>query len=194
MLKGGARRSGYRSRCSRSRRARSWRCPRRPSGRPRACARLRGRRWALVPPLSVIAFVLIARAAERASAQGLTYLALCAVPCSPRSRSAGCCGARGPRGRCSCRALFALAWADRGGLAGEARGARALGAQLRRARRAARRRHAAALARRRDRRDGARRHRARRLRPAAASEQRAQRRAPRGRICRGCRARCSARR
>ena len=43
-------------------------------------ARLRGRRWAIVPPLSVIAFVFGAGAAERASAQGLTYLALCAVP------------------------------------------------------------------------------------------------------------------
>ncbi len=41
---------------------------------------LRGRRWALVPPLSVIGFVLVTSAAERASAQGLTYLALVAVP------------------------------------------------------------------------------------------------------------------
>src|SRR5271155_1649293 len=43
-------------------------------------ASLRGRRWAVIPPLSVIAFVFIARAAEHASAQGLTYLALGAVP------------------------------------------------------------------------------------------------------------------
>ncbi len=43
-------------------------------------ARLRGRRWALIPPLSVIAFVFGARAAENASAQALTYLALGAVP------------------------------------------------------------------------------------------------------------------
>src|ERR1700730_4969246 len=42
--------------------------------------RLRGRRFAAIPAVSVIAFVLIAGAAERASAQGLTYLALCAVP------------------------------------------------------------------------------------------------------------------
>ena len=40
--------------------------------------RLRGGRWGLLPPASVIAFVFIVRAAERASAQALTYLALCA--------------------------------------------------------------------------------------------------------------------
>ena len=42
--------------------------------------RVRGRRWAVIPPLSVIAFVFITRSAERASAEGLTYLALGAVP------------------------------------------------------------------------------------------------------------------
>jgi hypothetical protein len=86
-------------------------------------ARLRSRRWAIIPPLSVIAFVLIARAAERASAQGLTYLALGAVPVL----AAVALGwfvwdAHPPR---PLRALlvlplFALAWVDRGGLAGEA--------------------------------------------------------------------------
>jgi hypothetical protein len=81
---------------------------------------LRGRRWALLPPLSVIGFVLIARAAERASAQGLTYLALCAVP--PLAALALGWLSRGAR---PARALlvvplFALAWADRGGLAGNA--------------------------------------------------------------------------
>ncbi|HWX95426.1 MAG TPA: hypothetical protein VNZ01_01135 [Solirubrobacteraceae bacterium] len=81
---------------------------------------LRGRRWALIPPLSVIGFVLIARAAERSSAEGLTYLALCAVP--PLAALALGWLSRGAR---PARALlvvplFALAWADRGGLAGEA--------------------------------------------------------------------------
>jgi hypothetical protein len=81
---------------------------------------LRGRRWALLPPLSVVGFVLIARGAERASAQGLTYLALCAVP--PLAALALGWLSRGAR---PARALlvlplFALAWADRGGLAGEA--------------------------------------------------------------------------
>ena len=42
--------------------------------------RLRDRRWAVIPPLSVIAFVFVVRAAESASARGLTYLALVAVP------------------------------------------------------------------------------------------------------------------
>jgi hypothetical protein len=81
---------------------------------------LRGRRWALVPPLSVIGFVLIARVAEHASAEGLTYLAVCAVP--PLAALALGWLSRGAR---PARALlvvplFALAWADRGGLAGEA--------------------------------------------------------------------------
>jgi hypothetical protein len=80
---------------------------------------LRGRRWAIVPPLSVVAFVLIARGAERASAEGLTYLALCAVP--PLAALALGWFTHGAR---PARALlvvplFALAWADRGGLAGE---------------------------------------------------------------------------
>jgi hypothetical protein len=81
---------------------------------------LRGRRWALVPALSVIGFVLIARGAEHASAEGLTYLALCAVP--PLAAFALGWLSRGAR---PARALlvlplFALAWADRGGLAGDA--------------------------------------------------------------------------
>jgi hypothetical protein len=42
--------------------------------------RVRSRRWAVIPPLSIVAFVLVASAAESASAQGLTYLALVAVP------------------------------------------------------------------------------------------------------------------
>ncbi|HEX7609283.1 MAG TPA: hypothetical protein VF380_01295, partial [Solirubrobacteraceae bacterium] len=84
-----------------------------------APSRLRGRRWALVPPLSVLGFVLVAAAAEHASAQGLTYLALIAVPLL----AAAALG-RLSRGARPARALlvlplFALAWLDRGGLAGE---------------------------------------------------------------------------
>jgi hypothetical protein len=81
---------------------------------------LRGRRWALLPPLSVVGFVLIARAAEHASAQGLTYLALCAVP--PLAALALGWLSRGasPPRALLVVPLFALAWADRGGLAGEA--------------------------------------------------------------------------
>lgn len=84
---------------------------------------LRGRRWAAIPPLSVIVFVFVARAAENASAQGLTYLALCAVP-GLAALALGwlAWNAHPPR---PARALvvvplFALAWVDRGGLAGEA--------------------------------------------------------------------------
>jgi hypothetical protein len=88
-------------------------------------ARLRSRRWAIVPPLSVIVFVFGAGAAERASAQGLTYLALCAVPLLAALALGWLLwDAQRPRSRRALRALFvaplfALAWADRGGLAGE---------------------------------------------------------------------------
>jgi hypothetical protein len=85
--------------------------------------RLRSRRWALIPPASVIAFVLIARQAERVSADGLTYLALIAVPVLAALTLGWLAwDADPPR---PARALlvaplFALAWADRGGLAGQA--------------------------------------------------------------------------
>jgi hypothetical protein len=84
---------------------------------------LRSRAWALIPPLSVLAFVLVARLAEHGSSQALTYLALAAVP----SLAALALGwavwdARPPRPALGLlvAALFALAWADRGGgLAGQ---------------------------------------------------------------------------
>jgi hypothetical protein len=85
-------------------------------------ARLGGRRWAAIPPLSVIVFVLVAREAERASAQALTYLALVAVPLLAALALGWLVwDANPPR---PLRALlvaplFALAWIDRGGLAGE---------------------------------------------------------------------------
>jgi hypothetical protein len=86
-------------------------------------ASLRGRRWAAIPPLSVIGFVLIAREAENASAQALTYLALGAVPVlAALALGWLMSNAYSPR---AWRALliaplFALAWFDRSGLAGEA--------------------------------------------------------------------------
>jgi hypothetical protein len=90
---------------------------------PERLARLRSRRWALIPPVSVLAFVLIAREAERASADGLTYLALVAVP-ALAALTLGWLqwNADPPRPRRALLVvpLFALAWADRGGLAGEA--------------------------------------------------------------------------
>lgn len=83
---------------------------------------LRGRRWAIIPPLSVIAFVLIAREAERASAQGLTYLALGAVPVLAALALGGLAWDAPPSRPLRALVvlpLFALAWFDRGGLAGE---------------------------------------------------------------------------
>jgi len=88
--------------------------------RARSFARPKARGWAALPPVSVLAFVLVAGAAQRASAQTLTYVALVGVPVlallalswtTPRARVASVA---------SVLALFALAWADRGGLAGEA--------------------------------------------------------------------------
>ena len=99
-----------------------------PGALPRVLpARLRSRRWALIPPLSVIAFVLVARQAEHASAQALTYLALVAVPALAALALVLLVWDAPPPGaavRVTAMALvaplFALAWADRGGLAGEA--------------------------------------------------------------------------
>jgi hypothetical protein len=84
--------------------------------------RLRSRRWAVIPPLSVIAFVAITSAAERASAQGLTYLALIAVPLlAALALGFLTWDAHPPRPwrALAVLPLFALAWADRGGLAGD---------------------------------------------------------------------------
>jgi hypothetical protein len=82
--------------------------------------RMRGRRWALVPPASVLGFVIAGWAAQRASADALTYLALVAVPLLA-ALALGLV-ARGARVAAlpAVPALFALAWADRTGLAGEA--------------------------------------------------------------------------
>lgn len=81
--------------------------------------RRHSRLWASVPPLSIIAFVLVAQVAERASAESLTYLALVAVPVLAALALGWL--ARGARPLLAplAVALFALAWADRGGLVGE---------------------------------------------------------------------------
>jgi hypothetical protein len=82
-------------------------------------AQLRGRRWAAIPPLSVIVFVFVARAAERASAQGLTYLALGAVPVLAALALGWLARGARPALALLVLPLFVLAWADRGGLVGE---------------------------------------------------------------------------
>jgi hypothetical protein len=91
--------------------------PRAPA--PVRLARLRGRRWALIPPLSVVGFVLVAGAAEHVSAQGLTYLALCAVPLLAALALGWLTPGARPVRALLVPALFVLAWVDRGGLAGE---------------------------------------------------------------------------
>jgi hypothetical protein len=85
-----------------------------------ALSGLRDRRWAVIPPLSVIGFVLVAAVAEHASAQGLTYLALCAVPVLAALALGWMTPGARPARALLVPVLFALAWSDRGALGGEA--------------------------------------------------------------------------
>jgi len=85
-----------------------------------ALAHLRDRRWAVIPPLSVLGFVLVATLAERASAQGLTYLALVAVPLLAALALGWLTHGARPARALLVLPLFALAWADAGALGGEA--------------------------------------------------------------------------
>ncbi len=85
-----------------------------------ALRRLAGRRWALIPPVSIVAFVLVAGVAERASSQGLTYLALGAVPILAAAALGWLSWGARPWRALLVVPLFALAWADRGGLSGNA--------------------------------------------------------------------------
>lgn len=81
--------------------------------------RLRSRWWALVLPLSIVV-VISAIAIDSASARFLTYLALIAVP--PLAAAALAWLMRGARLELALAVLplFALAWAARGALGGEA--------------------------------------------------------------------------
>jgi hypothetical protein len=81
---------------------------------------LRSRRWAVIPPLSVLGFVLVATLAERASAQSLTYLALVAVPLLAALALGWLTRGARPLRSLLVLPLFALAWADAGALPGEA--------------------------------------------------------------------------
>jgi hypothetical protein len=81
--------------------------------------RMRSRRWAVVPPVSVLAFVAVARAAEAASAETLTYLALVAVPLLAALAVGWLSRGARPVRALAVLGLFAIAWADREGIAGE---------------------------------------------------------------------------
>jgi hypothetical protein len=87
---------------------------------PWLAARAHSRLWGLVPPASVIGFVLVGRIAASASARGLTYLALVAVPLLAALALGWLMHGARPRNALLAVGLFALAWADRGGLAGQA--------------------------------------------------------------------------
>jgi len=86
-----------------------------------ALARLRSGWWAVIPALSIVAFVFGVRALSGA-ANGLAYLALIAVPPLAALALAGAIRGSRPWLAPAAVALFALAWADRRGLAGEAAG------------------------------------------------------------------------
>jgi hypothetical protein len=92
-----------------------------PGGRPIPwLERLRSRLWAAIPPLSVVVFVFAARAAESASAESLTYFALVAVPVLAALALGWLAHGARPALALAVAPLFALAWADRSGLAGQA--------------------------------------------------------------------------
>jgi hypothetical protein len=86
---------------------------------PARVERVGARAWALVLPASVVVFVIVARAASGASAQTLTYAALIAVPLLAMLALGWLIGPPRPARALLAVPLFALAWADRGGLAGQ---------------------------------------------------------------------------
>src|SRR5438067_3854122 len=75
--------------------------------------------WALILPVSIIVFVVVARAAADTSAETLTYVTLVAVPLLAIAALGWLTVGARPARALLVPALFALAWADRGGLAGE---------------------------------------------------------------------------
>jgi len=81
--------------------------------------RLHNRLWALVPALSVVGFVAVGSLAEHASAEALTYVALVAVPLLAALALGWLMHGGRPILALLVAPLFALAWTDRGGLAGE---------------------------------------------------------------------------
>jgi hypothetical protein len=94
----------------------------RPVARLRIAERLRGPAWALVPAASIVVVIFAIRFVS-GTATGLTYLALVAVP--PLAAGALGWAARGSRPVAAfvVAPLFAVAWAARTSLTGEATGA-----------------------------------------------------------------------
>ena len=80
--------------------------------------RLRSRLWGLVPLASIVLVIFGIRAASN-SANGLTYLALVAIPPLAALALGALIRRSDPRLALLVVPLFALAWADRKGLAGE---------------------------------------------------------------------------
>jgi hypothetical protein len=83
-------------------------------------SRVSGRWWGLLPPASIALFVLIGGFAATASATFLTYFALVLVPIGAALALGWLLHGSRPLAALAVLPLFALAWADRTGLAGEA--------------------------------------------------------------------------
>jgi hypothetical protein len=88
--------------------------------RRRGAGRLGSRWWALIPPGSIVAFVAVGSVAAGASATFLTYLALCLVPVGAALALGLLARGARPVAALAVLPLMALAWADDGGLAGQA--------------------------------------------------------------------------
>jgi hypothetical protein len=88
--------------------------------RRRGAGRLGSRWWALIPPGSIVAFVAVGSVAAGASATFLTYLALCLVPVGAALALGLLARGARPAAALAVLGLMALAWADSGGLAGQA--------------------------------------------------------------------------
>jgi hypothetical protein len=87
----------------------------------RALRRLRSGWWAVIPAGSVAGFV-VGEQALSGTAEGLTYLALVAVPLLAAAALGWLVRGARPVYAAAAPVLFALAWADRQGLAGESAG------------------------------------------------------------------------
>ena len=89
--------------------------------RPARLERLRSGWWALIPAVSVVAFVFGVRALGGV-ADGLAYLALVAVPPLAAAGLWWCVRGARPHYALAVLPLFALAWADRGSVPAEVAG------------------------------------------------------------------------